>query len=136
MKKSFSFVRDAPLIGHGTGSIASQFRRAVAGESGAAGVASVNPHNQIFAVATQLGLLGTAVLLAMWAAHYLLFRAMDFVSWIGAVVVIENVVSSLVSSHLFDFMHGWLYVFGVGVAGGMISHRTPSEAGPETGDPE
>jgi hypothetical protein len=29
-------------------------------------------------------------------------------------------VSSLFNSHLFDFSEGWLYVFGVGVVGGMI----------------
>ena len=125
LKKSLSFVREAPLIGHGTGSIGDLFRRSAAGETGAAGVASVNPHNQIFAVAIQLGLLGAAVLLAMWSAHYFLFRAAGFTSWIGTVVVVENVVSSLTSSHLFDFMHGWLYVFGVGVAGGMaLRERT------------
>jgi hypothetical protein len=120
LKKSLVFVREAPLIGHGTGSIADLFRRSAAGQTGAAGVASVNPHNQIFAVAIQLGLLGAAVLLAMWIAHYFLFRAAGFTAWIGAIVVVENVVSSLTSSHLFDFMHGWLYVFGVSVVGGMM----------------
>ena len=35
-------------------------------------------------------------------------------------VVVENVVSSLFNSHLFDFASGWLYVFGVGVVGGMV----------------
>ena len=34
-------------------------------------------------------------------------------------MVTQNVVSSLVNSHLFDFTQSWLYVFGVGVAGGM-----------------
>jgi hypothetical protein len=125
LRKSFGFVREAPWIGHGTGSIASEFRRSAAGETGAAAVASVNPHNQIFAVAIQLGLLGTIVLLAMWIVHYFLFRVTGFTAWIGTVVVVENFISSLVSSHLFDFMHGWLYVFGVGVAGGMaLRERT------------
>jgi O-antigen ligase len=58
---------------------------------------------------------------------------MDLVAWIGTVVVVENVISSLVSSHLFDFMHGWLYVFGVGVAGGMMCiapRRFREQAGP------
>ena len=31
----------------------------------------------------------------------------------------QNVVSSLLNSHLFDFHEGWLYVLGVGIAGGM-----------------
>jgi hypothetical protein len=123
-EKSLLFVRDAPLIGHGTGSIAEQFRRSAVGKTGAAGVVSVNPHNQILGVAIQLGLLGTALLLAMWIAHYFLFRATGFAAWIGAVVVVQNVISSLTSSHLFDFMNGWLYVFGVGVVGGMALRST------------
>jgi hypothetical protein len=28
-------------------------------------------------------------------------------------------VSSLLNSHLFDFHEGWMYVLGVGAAGGM-----------------
>jgi O-antigen ligase len=59
----------------------------------------------------------------MWIAHFLLFRgaspAAGPASWIGPVVVVENVVSSVAHSHLFDFTNGWLYVFGVGVLGGM-----------------
>ena len=35
-------------------------------------------------------------------------------------MVVENVVSSVSSSHLFDFVHGWLYVLGVGIIGGMV----------------
>jgi hypothetical protein len=119
LKKSVSFVRTAPLIGHGTGSIAEQFRNVAAGQSGAAGVASVNPHNQILAVAIQLGLVGVAVLLAMWGAHLALFRGGGLTAWIGLVVVVQNIVSCLFNSHLFDFTQGWLYVFGVGVTGGM-----------------
>ena len=119
LRKSIEITKDAPVFGHGTGSIAAQFRRAAAGESGAEGVGSVNPHNQIFAVAIQLGAVGAIMLAAMWMAHLLLFRGGDAAAWIGTVVVIENVVSSAVNSHLFDFTQGWLYVFGVGVAGGI-----------------
>ena len=125
LKKAASFVKTAPLIGHGTGSIPEQFRNAAAGQSGAAGVASVNPHNQILAVAIQLGVVGAAVLLAMWGAHLALFRGGGLTAWIGLVVVVQNVVSCLFNSHLFDFTQGWLYVFGVGVTGGMaLRERT------------
>jgi O-antigen ligase len=118
--KSIGFVREAPIIGHGTGSIPELFRRSAVAQVGAAAVPSVNPHNQILAIAIQLGLLGAAVLLAMWGAHYFLFRATNLTAWIGTVVVVENVVSSMSSSHLFDFVHGWLYVLGVGILGGMM----------------
>jgi O-antigen ligase len=41
-------------------------------------------------------------------------------SLIGAIVVGHNVVSSLFDLYLFAFVPGWLYVFGVGVIGGMV----------------
>jgi O-antigen ligase len=126
LRKSLTFVREAPLIGHGTGSIADLFRRSASGQTGAAGVATVNPHSQIFGVAIQLGLAGAALLLAMWTAHYFLFRTPGWIAWVGTVVVVENVVSSLAHSHLFDFMHGWLYVFGGGVVGGMVRRQVHS----------
>jgi O-antigen ligase len=129
LKKSLSFVRQAPIIGHGTGSIGEMFRDAAAGKTGVFDLKSVNPHNQILAVAIQLGLVGAAVLIAMWFAHYCLFRTDNWIGWVGTVVVAENVLSSLFNSHLFDFMNGWLYVFGVGVVGGMVQRQRA--AGPK-----
>jgi O-antigen ligase len=120
LKESLSIVDSAPIIGHGTGSIAEEFRRITAGKIGVSAMATVNPHNQTFAVAIQLGLLGAAVLWAMWIAHFALFRGRSALAWLGLVVVAENVLSSAVHSHLFDFNSGWLYVFGVGVLGGTI----------------
>jgi hypothetical protein len=35
-------------------------------------------------------------------------------------VVVQNVFTSLFNSHIFDFHEGWMYVLGVGVAGGMV----------------
>jgi hypothetical protein len=67
----------------------------------------------------------------MYMAHYLLFRAAGFTAWIGTIVVVQNAVSSLTSSHLFDFTHGWLYVFGVGVAGGMMRRVATGTAASE-----
>jgi O-antigen ligase len=121
LKKSAAIVEAAPFIGHGTGSIAEQFRLAASGDAGSASaVATVNPHNQIFAVAIELGVVGAAVLLAMWAAHGLLFRGAGLMASIGAIIVVQNFLSSLVNSHLFDFGQGWLYVFGVGIVGGTV----------------
>jgi hypothetical protein len=42
-------------------------------------------------------------------------------------VVLQNMFSSLFNSHLFDFHEGWMYVLGVGIAGGMVL-RARSEA--------
>ena len=119
-KNSLRIMTEAPLIGHGTGSIRSTFEKAMAGESGPWAKAVMNPHNQILAVGIQLGLVGIAVLFAMWLSHFLLFRGPGLISWIGLIIVVQNIISSLFNSHLFDFVQGWTYVFGVGVAGGMI----------------
>ena len=120
LKGSLPIIASAPIIGHGTGSITQEFRRITAGKTGVAATPTVNPHNQTFAVAIQLGLVGAVVLWAMWIAHIALFTGPSALAWLGLVLVAENVLSSTVHSHFFDFNSGWLYVFGVGVLGGTI----------------
>jgi O-antigen ligase len=120
LKKSVSIIATAPVVGHGTGSIPEQFRLTIAGQTGAAAIFTDNPHNQIFAVGIELGLVGAAALVAMWIAHFMLFRGGGLAGWIGMIIVLENMASCLVNSHLSDFTHGWLYVFGVGIAGGTV----------------
>jgi hypothetical protein len=127
-KKSIAFIREAPIVGHGTGSIPGLFAKSAIGQTGAAASATTNPHNQTFAVAIQVGLLGAAVLWAMWIAHLLMFRGNSLAGWVGLVIVVQNVVGSLFNSHLFDFVQGWVYVIGVGVAGGMVLRRRTTEA--------
>jgi hypothetical protein len=124
-KRSLGFIMAAPVIGHGTGSIPDQFRRTAVGD-GLSGLHANNPHSQVFAVAIQIGFVGVAVLLAMWLAHLFLFAGSSLVSWIGIVIVVQNVVSAQFNSHLFDSFHGWLYVFGFGVAGGMALRQAGS----------
>ena len=133
-KKSLGFVAAAPLIGHGTGTIPELFRRAATGESGVSALASANPHNQTLAVAIQLGLVGVIVLYSMWIAHLLLFRGAGPAAWIGLAVVVQNMVGSLFNSHLFDFTHGWGYVLGVGIAGGIVL-RSGRPSGRDTDRP-
>jgi O-antigen ligase len=128
LRKSVLFIKAAPIIGHGTGSIAKEFRNAALGQTGLESELSQNPHNQILAVAIQLGIIGAAALLAMWAAHFMLFAREGLIAWMGSVLVTENIVSSLFNSHLFDFTSGWLYVFGVGVLGGMVLRQRDAAA--------
>jgi O-antigen ligase len=127
LNESLAIVAAAPLVGHGTGSIVEQFRQLTVGKTGVSAEATVNPHNQTFAVAIQLGLVGTLALWVMWVAHFLLFRGEGLAAWLGTVVVVENIVSSTVHTHLFDFNSGWLYVFGVGVLGGMVFRKRADE---------
>jgi O-antigen ligase len=118
-RKSMKFLAGAPLLGHGTGSIRAQFERDAIGQTGLNAEVVDNPHNQTLAVAVQWGLIGVFLLYAMWLSHLRLFTARTLAAWIGLVVVVQNLISSLLNSHLFDFHEGWLYVLGVGVAGGM-----------------
>jgi len=127
-EESLTIISSAPLIGHGTGSIAKQYLQVTSGGNGASAVATVNPHNQTFAVAIQIGLIGAIALWSMWIAHFLLFRGEGTIAWFGTAVVVENIVSSAVHSHLFDFTNGWLYVFGVGVLGGMVLRQEESSS--------
>jgi O-antigen ligase len=61
-----------------------------------------------------------------------LFRGEGLAAWIGLMVVLQNVFSSLFNSHLFDFHEGWMYVLGVGIAGGMVL-RARSQAAESSG---
>ncbi|WP_314947518.1 O-antigen ligase family protein [Bradyrhizobium cosmicum] len=120
-RKSLRFIADAPLIGHGTGSIRGLFASAAvdAEIDPLRGEIVSNPHNQTLSNAVQWGLVGVLILYALWFAHLLMFRGEGLACWIGLLVVVQNMLSSLLNSHLFDFTSGWIYVLGVGVAGGM-----------------
>ncbi|MBR0930761.1 ligase [Bradyrhizobium sp. CCBAU 53351] len=129
-RKSLGFFAEAPIAGHGTGSTRGLFERAAApaGQNKASAEVIGNPHNQTLNVAVQWGVIGVAVLYAIWILHLLLFRGDGLANWIGLLVVVQNVFTSLFNSHLFDFHEGWMYVIGVGVAGGMVIRAERGEA--------
>jgi O-antigen ligase len=124
-RKSIGFFAEAPLIGHGTGSTRRLFEQAAVGQTGAAAEVTGNPHNQTLNVAIQWGIVGVVALYAMWLLHLVLFRGEGWANWLGSLVVVQNFISSLFNSHLFDFQEGWIYVLGVGVAGGMALRAKP-----------
>jgi O-antigen ligase len=119
-EKSLRFISEAPLFGHGTGSIRALFEEDSVNQFGAAAEVVANPHNQTLNVAIQWGAIGVVVLYAMWLVHLLLFRGDGLATWIGLMVVVQNIFTSLFNSHLFDFNEGWMYVLGVGIAGGTL----------------
>jgi O-antigen ligase len=130
-RKSLAFFAEAPLIGHGTGATRGLFERvATHGQNQATSEVIGNPHNQTLNVAVQWGIVGVFMLYAMWLLHLLLFRGDGLANWIGLLVVVQNIFTSLFNSHIFDFHEGWMYVLGVGVAGGMVLRaRSRGEAG-------
>jgi O-antigen ligase len=119
-KKSMKIIAAAPLYGHGTGSTAPQFARLANDSSEISAVVTNNPHNQTLSIAIQFGMLGAAVLFAMWLAHLMVFRGDNLAAWLGLAVVVQTIVASLFNSQLFYFTPGWIYVFGVGVLVGML----------------
>jgi O-antigen ligase len=119
-QKSLRFISEAPVFGHGTGSIRGLFEEAAVNQVGADAEVIANPHNQTLNVAVQWGAIGVVLLFAMWLMHLLLFRGEGLAAWIGLMVVLQNIFTSLFNSHIFDFNEGWMYVLGVGVAGGMV----------------
>jgi O-antigen ligase len=132
-RNAVKFYADAPLIGHGTGSSKGLYDRAASDSDWIKGVRVFpNPHNQTLNVAVQWGTLGIVVLYAMWLSHLLLFRGEGFANWIGLLVVVQNIFTSLFNSHIFDFHEGWMYVLGVGVAGGMVLKAQASRPLSET----
>ena len=133
-RKSLRFFVEAPVAGHGTGSIEGLFEQAATGQTGLAAEVVRNPHNQTLNVAVQWGTIGVVVLYTMWISHLMLFRGEGLANWIGLLVVVQNIFTSLFNSHIFDFHEGWMYVIGVGVAGGLVSKmrgtaETPAAAG-------
>lgn len=113
-------IREAPVLGHGTGSIRDRFSRAASGQSGVAAAVAGNPHQQTIEIAMQFGIIGIVTLWAMWLSHLLLFRGTGLPSWIGLVVVAQNIIGSIFDSHLAEFTQAWIYALIVGTAGGMV----------------
>jgi O-antigen ligase len=132
-RAALKFYAQAPVIGHGTGSTKGLYLKAATDPNWIKGVRIFpNPHNQTLNVAVQWGTLGIVLLYAMWLLHLLLFRGEGFANWIGLLVVVQNIFTSLFNSHIFDFHEGWMYVLGVGVAGGMVLKARATQAPSET----
>ncbi|WP_297534474.1 O-antigen ligase family protein [Nitrobacter sp.] len=129
--KSLKFIRSAPLAGHGTGSIRGLFDREAVGKAVTDQQIVANPHNQTLYFAIEWGVIGAILLYAMWTTHFLTFTEMRWISWLGLIVVSQNILGSLFNAHLSDYVEGWIYVMGVGVAGGMISKLPKSSAIPD-----
>lgn len=132
-RKSVLFISENPFFGHGTGAVLGLFEQAAEHQTGVAAEVIANPHNQTLHVGIQWGALGITILYWMWLTHLALFRnpppAQRLAAWVGQLVVVQNIASSIFNSHLFDFHAGWMYVLGVGVAGGMIIGMQRDHAG-------
>ena len=121
---SIDLIMEAPLLGHGTGSVASIFQKYKSSNVDADVNRAANPHNQSLMIALQLGIIGVVALYGMWFAHAKMFITTGTAAWFGLAVVVQNIVSSLINSHISDFTQGWTYAVLVGVVGGMVKRRS------------
>ena len=127
--KAWDFVKAAPIAGHGTGSIRPLYQSREATAPSPYGAATADPHNQFLHIVLQIGLIGGAVLLAMWAAHAALFFGRDAVSIFGLAIVWMNVLGSLVNSHISQVTQGMLYCMAIGLLGALVpAQGFPSSA--------
>lgn len=115
--KGLEFLRQAPLLGHGTGSIRALYQSLQADRPSPYGEAPADPHNQFLHVALQVGLIGGLLLLAMWIAHAWTFMQRDYVSMLGLAVVLQHIIGSLFNSHLSTVTLGMLYCIAIGFLG-------------------
>ncbi|MDB5634909.1 MAG: O-antigen ligase [Tardiphaga sp.] len=122
--KAIGFVKQAPLLGHGTGSIKPLYQAMEATKPSPYGEATPDPHNQTLHVVLQVGLVGGLLLWAMWIAHARLFLARDFASVIGQAIVLQNVIGSLFNSHISAVTQGMLYCLAVGLLGAVVRSTT------------
>ncbi len=119
--KSLKFISAAPLVGHGTGSIRSLFERDTSGKEVSPNEIVANPHNQTLYFGIEWGTLGMITLFSMWIIHFLLFCGSGWPAFMGTIIVAQNFFASLFNSHISDYVEGWIYVIGVGVAAGTLT---------------
>ena len=122
-QKASVFILDAPIFGHGTGSIQPLYQQMEATAPSPYGKAVADPHNQFLHTVLQVGLVGGFILVAMWLVHFRLFLARDPVSLLGLAVVIQNVVGSLFNSHISQVTQGMLYCLAVGLIGSLVINQ-------------
>ncbi len=123
--KSLTLIRQAPLLGHGAGSIHELFARQ-AGQP----YVPTDPLQQTLSVGIQLGLVGIVLLWTMWLSHLLIFRGISLLHWTALIVVIQTIIMSLSISPLTGLSQGWTYVVFVGAIGGLTARpneRTEEE---------
>jgi O-antigen ligase len=126
-RKSIQLIAAAPVFGHGTGTVLDLFRELASEGTGASAIVTDQPHNQTFQIAIQLGFVGAALLWSVWISHLFVFRGGGLVAWLGVAVVVQSMVACLFNTYLLEFTLGWVYVFGVGVLGGMMFRQRASD---------
>jgi O-antigen ligase len=123
-RNTLEIVRQHPLLGVGTGG----FRQAYADRVHDTGrVATHNPHNEYLMVAAQLGLVGLALLLALFAVQWRAAARLSTMreQMLARGMVLSIMVASAVSSTLIDHAEGWFYIWMSGLLFAALKSATP-----------
>jgi len=111
---SAALVGDRPLLGHGTGSFTAAFAEKTRGQNV---LPSRNPHNEYLHMMVQLGFVGLAGLLVLFATHWRLTAtlATPLERHLARGLLLTMVVGCLFNSWLMDHTEGLLYVWLTGL---------------------
>lgn len=100
-KNSLALVKEKPLLGHGTGSFAAEYRRLTGYTEG--NVATKNPHNDYLWMGVELGALGIVALLGLLGATLVQARRQARPErWTVIVLTISMALSTLANSLFTD----------------------------------
>lgn len=127
-QKSIEFIQQAPLLGHGAGSTKSLYASLEIERPSPYGEAVPDPHNQFLAIAIQVGLVGGALLIMMWIAHFSLVFGASVPHLLGQAVILQNVLGSLFNSSLSQVTQGTLYCLAIGMLGALIRQQRKNPA--------
>jgi O-antigen ligase len=133
-ENTLRLVRRHPILGTGTGSFQGEYMRLIAGTDDRP---TSDPHNEYLHLASQVGLGGPLLFLALLALQWHAagrLRAPD--SHIGRAVVLIVGLGSVFNSLILSVTGGLIYAFFSGLAFAELSQRNPAESLPIVQDGE
>ncbi|MDD5581409.1 MAG: O-antigen ligase family protein [Methylobacter sp.] len=102
-KNSLALVAEKPLLGHGTGSLAKEYKRISKSE----GIITENPHNEFLMISVQLGLVGLFVYLGFLVSQYYCSQKMpDEEKWLAQGILLSLIIASLFNTPILDHTEG------------------------------
>ncbi len=120
-QNSLAIVARHPLTGVGTGGFAAAYTQQV---QGTGKVETRNPHNEFLHIATQVGVLGAIVLVALFATQWRLASRIPspLDSGLARGLVLTMVIGCMLNSLLLDHTEGLFYAWLTGVLYGGLEY--------------
>jgi O-antigen ligase len=109
-------ISNAPLIGHGTGSFKTEFRRHKGGPAdlsvqASPVIATGNPHNDYLWFAVELGIVGVIALFAFFgSAIWTAKKSQKEQGWMASIIILSIAIGSLANSFITDNVTGTGYI--------------------------